>query len=66
MNRTGLVIALGVAATAGLIFGIRPALDLELAGLFFDPERGGFWRSYDPVYVAVEVMAGGNPGRYSV
>jgi lipid A 4'-phosphatase len=51
MNRTGLVIALGVAATAGLIFGARPDLDLELAGLFFDPERGGFWRSYDPVYL---------------
>ncbi len=31
--------------------GIRPNLDLELAGLFFDPARAGFWRSYDPVYL---------------
>ena len=51
MNRTGLVIALAVAAVAGVIFGLRPDLDLKLAGLFFDPERGGFWRSYDPPYL---------------
>jgi lipid A 4'-phosphatase len=51
MNRTGLVIALAVAATVGLIFGIWPDLDLELAALFFDPARGGFWRSHDPIYL---------------
>ena len=51
MNRTGLVIALAVAATVGLIFGIWPDLDLKLAALFFDPARGGFWRSYDPIYL---------------
>ena len=51
MNRTGLVIALAVAAVVGIIFGLRPDLDLKLAGLFFDPERGGFWRSYDPPYL---------------
>ena len=51
MNRTGLVIALAVAAAVGLIFGIRPDLDLKLAALFFDPERGGFWRAYDPIYL---------------
>src|SRR5215813_10017358 len=51
MNRTGLVIALAVAAAVGLIFGIRPDLDLKLAALFFDPERGGFWRAYDPTYL---------------
>src|SRR3954465_14885400 len=51
MNRTGLVIALAVAALVGVIFGLRPDLDLKLAGLFFDPERGGFWRSYDPPYL---------------
>src|SRR4029450_7572946 len=50
MNRTGLVIALAVAAAVGLIFGIRPDLDLKLAALFFDPERGGFWRAYDQIY----------------
>jgi lipid A 4'-phosphatase len=51
MNRTGLVIALAVAATVGLVFGIRPDLDLELAALFFDPGRGGFWRAYDVPYL---------------
>src|SRR5262245_1564797 len=48
MNRTGLVIALAVAAAVGLLFGIKPELDLELAALFYDPARHGFWRSYDP------------------
>ena len=42
MNRTGLVIALAVAAVVGVVFGLRPDLDLKLAGLFFDPERGDF------------------------
>ena len=42
MNRTGLVIALAVAAAVGLVFAIRPDLDLKLAALFFAPERGGF------------------------
>ncbi len=51
MNRTGLVIALAVATIVGVIFGLRPDLDLKLAGLFFDPARGGFWRSYDPLYL---------------
>ena len=40
MNRTGLVIALAVAAVVGVIFGLRPDLDLKLAGLFFDPNAG--------------------------
>ena len=51
MNRTGLVIALAVAVVVGLIFGIWPDLDLKLAGLFFDPDRRGFWRSDDPTYL---------------
>jgi lipid A 4'-phosphatase len=51
MNRTGLVIALAVAAAVGLIFGLRPDLDLKLAAPFFDPERGGFWRAYDPPFL---------------
>src|SRR6516225_4461571 len=51
MNRTGLVIALAVAAAVGLVFGIWPDLDLKLAALFFDPERGGFWRAYNPTYL---------------
>jgi lipid A 4'-phosphatase len=50
MNRTGLVIALGVAAVVGLVFGIWPDLDLKLAAPFYDPDRGGYWRTYDPTY----------------
>src|SRR5262245_65034879 len=57
MNRTGLVIALAVAAAVGLIFGIRPDLDLKLAALFFDPERQGFWRAYDPTYLRARDVA---------
>jgi len=45
------MITLAVAATVGLIFGIWPDLDLKLAALSFDPAHGGFWRSYDPIYL---------------
>src|SRR5581483_7539364 len=51
MHRTGLVISLAIAAVVGGVFGIWPDLDLKLAGLFYDPQKGGFWRSYDPVYL---------------
>ena len=57
MNRTGLLIALADAATVGLIFAIRPDLDLKLAALFFDPERVGFWRAYDPSYLRARDVA---------
>src|SRR5215470_12517393 len=36
MNRTGLFIALGLAAFVGLLFGFYPELDLKLASLFYD------------------------------
>src|SRR3954471_6230545 len=42
MNRSGLVIALGLALVIGLLFGIFPELDLKLAALFFDPASGSF------------------------
>ena len=51
MNRTGLVIALAVAAVVGLVFGLEPDLELRLAAPFFDPAEGGFWRSFDPAYL---------------
>ncbi len=51
MNRTGLVIALAVAATVGLIFGIWPELDLKLAAPLYDPGRGGFFRAYEVWYL---------------
>lgn len=34
MNRTGLIIALAIAAVAGLVFGLFPTLDLAVAGYF--------------------------------
>jgi lipid A 4'-phosphatase len=37
MNRTGLCIALAIAALVGLVFGIYPQLDIDLARPFFDP-----------------------------
>ena len=36
MNRTGLLIALGVAATVGIVFAAFPQLDTKLSGLFYD------------------------------
>jgi lipid A 4'-phosphatase len=42
MNRTGLFIALGLALTIGLLFGIFPELDLKLAALFYDSATTSF------------------------
>ena len=42
MNRTGLLIALGLALVIGLLFGIYPELDLKLAALFYDPATKSF------------------------
>jgi lipid A 4'-phosphatase len=42
MNRTGLFIALGLAAIIGLLFGFYPELDLKLAALFYDPATRSF------------------------
>jgi lipid A 4'-phosphatase len=50
MNRTGLLIALAVAAVAGLVFGLYPALDLKIAGLSFVP-GWAFWASTDPAFL---------------
>ncbi len=35
MNRTGLLIALGIAAVTGLLFGFYPDLDLRVARYFW-------------------------------
>src|SRR5215813_14007051 len=48
MNRTGLVIALAVAAAVGLAFGLYPKLDLLLLGPFFDPATGQWIASFPP------------------
>jgi lipid A 4'-phosphatase len=42
MNRTGLFIALSLALTIGVVFGIYPELDLKLAALFYDPATRSF------------------------
>src|SRR5580693_1797334 len=42
MNRTGLYVALGLGAVVGVIFGIRPRLDLAISALFFDPATKDF------------------------
>lgn len=36
MNRTGLLIALGIALVSALLFALFPQLDVTLAGLFYD------------------------------
>ncbi|HEY4407835.1 MAG TPA: phosphatase PAP2 family protein [Xanthobacteraceae bacterium] len=48
MNRTGLLIALALAAAIGVLFGIYPQLDLDLIRPFFDPAVSGFWGSINP------------------
>jgi lipid A 4'-phosphatase len=37
MSRRGLIVALAFATVFGLLFGLFPGLDLEIARLFFDP-----------------------------
>ena len=39
------------------MFGLRPDLDLKLAAVFFDPERGGFWRAYNPPFLRLRDIA---------
>jgi lipid A 4'-phosphatase len=48
MNRTGLLIALALAAAVGLLFGVYPGLDIVLVRPFFEPSGNGFWGSYSP------------------
>ena len=42
MNRTALAVALAVAVVAGVLFGVYAQLDLDLAGLFFNPNTHMF------------------------
>jgi membrane-associated PAP2 superfamily phosphatase len=43
MNATGLVIVLAAGALVGIVFGIYPQLDIELAALFYDPRLHLWW-----------------------
>ena len=53
MNRTGLIVALVIAAVTGLAFGIYPDLDLRIARYFYDVIDGNrntfAWRLYPPL-----------------
>jgi membrane-associated PAP2 superfamily phosphatase len=42
MSRRGLIVALVFAAVIGLVFGLFPQLDIEIAGLFYDPAARNF------------------------
>ena len=56
MNRSGLIIALAVAAVTGLVFGLYPQLDLAIARHFhdyIDISRNAFaWRISPPLMLA--------------
>ena len=49
MNRTGLLIALGLATLAALLSGFYPDLDMRLAALFYDPVAKNFPVDFKPV-----------------
>jgi membrane-associated PAP2 superfamily phosphatase len=53
MNRTGLAVALGIAACVGLVFGIYPELDIRIARLFFPLGNIDFGLRIDPFLMAV-------------
>jgi len=69
MTRTGLLIALAIAGIVGLVFGIWPRLDLEIARLFYMPERNGFfyawqrwmvvWRDYTSLIITLCAVPAG-------
>jgi len=55
MHRTGLIVALLIAAAVGLVFGLYPELDLRIAAPFYAIDRGGnlFGLRIDPLVMAV-------------
>lgn len=58
MSRTGLLIALGIAVVTGLLFGIYPELDLQVARYFYgfsDGTNNFAWRIYPPLMIARDV-----------
>jgi len=60
MNRTGLIIALAIAAVAGVAFGLYPQLDLRVAQNFhdyIDASKNAFaWRIYPPLMLARNIV----------
>ena len=53
MNRTGLLIAIGVGLVAGLILGLFPGIDLALSRRFFDPAAQAFLLARDQTALAI-------------
>jgi lipid A 4'-phosphatase len=42
MNRTGLIVALSIAAVVGIVFAIWPQLDITIGALFYNPATHSF------------------------
>src|SRR5262249_43964003 len=61
MNRTGLLVALAIAAIVGIVFGVAPRLDVDFSALFFAPSRLGSWVGFGPLAEDVRDFA-----RYTV
>jgi lipid A 4'-phosphatase len=59
MNRTGLIVALAVAAVTGATFALYPDLDLRIARYFYgftDAGHNAFaWRIYPPLMLARDI-----------
>ncbi|HMK80828.1 MAG TPA: phosphatase PAP2 family protein [Xanthobacteraceae bacterium] len=49
MNRTGLLVALGIGVGVGVVFAVWPQLDIAISRAFFDPAHGIFPFLYNPV-----------------
>src|SRR5665213_2771708 len=58
MNRTGLIIALAIAAVTGLVFGLYPQLDLMIAAPFYAMKFNGYdfgGHVYPPLMLARDI-----------
>ena len=58
MNRTGLIVALAIAAITGLVFGLYPQLDLMISAPFYAMKFNGNnfgWHVYPPVMLARDI-----------
>lgn len=58
MNRTGLIIALVIAAITGLVCGFYPQLDLAISAMFHAVKINGYsfgWHVYPPLMLARDI-----------
>ena len=59
MNRTGLIVALAIAAVVGVVFGLFPQLDLRISQYFYEYVDGSHnvfaWRIDPPVMLARDI-----------